>query len=203
MSLRVVAVVTDDSIRGDLLLPRSVVRAHDPSALTSTVYVQGRIDPPIGARIVDVPGWAAEADRAEDRLVWLFTLLLIGVSAGYGAVAVADMSLTAAAGRTADLRLIRLAGATRKQAVWLVTAESALVVLIGALLGGAVAFVGLLSIRAGLAEQAGVPVDLVARGRRGGGVVGLCLSLAVLASALPTWRSLRHRPARSPVGVAG
>ncbi len=41
------------------------------------------------------------------------------------------------------------------------------------------------------------------RGRRGGGVVGLCLSLAVLASALPTWRSLRDRPARSPVGAAG
>ncbi|AXO35369.1 hypothetical protein MicB006_3088 [Micromonospora sp. B006] len=49
VSLRVVAVVTDDSIPGDLLLPRSVVRAHDLSALTSAVYVQDRIDPPIGA----------------------------------------------------------------------------------------------------------------------------------------------------------
>ncbi|WP_262012708.1 FtsX-like permease family protein, partial [Micromonospora sp. Mcm103] len=85
----------------------------------------------------------------------------------------------------------------------LVTAESALVVLIGALLGGAVAFVGLLSIRAGLAEQTGVPVDLVVPWSVVGGVVGLCLLLAVLASALPTWRSLRDRPARSPVGVAG
>ncbi|WP_341718771.1 FtsX-like permease family protein [Micromonospora sp. FIMYZ51] len=197
VSLRVVAVVTDDSIPGDLLLPRSVVRAHDPSALTSAVYVSDRIDPPTGARIVDVSGWAAEADRAEDRLVWLTTLLLIGVSAGYGAVAVANTLLMAAAGRVADLRLIRLAGATRRQVIWLVTAESALVVLIGALLGGAVAFVGLLSIRAGLAEQAGVPVDLVLPWSVVGGVVGLCLLLAVLASALPTWRSLRHRPARS------
>ena len=85
----------------------------------------------------------------------------------------------------------------------LVTAESALVVLIGALLGGAVAFVGLLSIRAGLAEQTGVPVDLVVPWSVVGGVVGLCLLSAVLASALPTWRSLRDRPARSPVGVAG
>ncbi|MEU4792475.1 ABC transporter permease, partial [Micromonospora tulbaghiae] len=115
VSLRVVAVVTDDSIPGDLLLPRSVVRAHDLSALTSAVYVQDRIDPPIGARIVDVSQWVAEAGRAEDRLVWLFTLLLVGVSAGYGAVAVATMLLMAAAGRVADLRLIRLAGATRKQ----------------------------------------------------------------------------------------
>ncbi|MEH1098368.1 ABC transporter permease [Micromonospora sp. CPCC 205561] len=200
VSLRVVAVVTDDSVPGDLLLPRHVVRAHDPSALTSAVYVSDRVDPPVGARIIDVSGWAAEADHAEDRLVWLFTLLLIGVSAGYGAVAVANTLLLAAVGRVADLRLIRLAGATRRQVIWLVTAESALVVLIGALLGGAVAFVGLLSIRAGLAEQVGAPVDLVVPWSVVGGVVGLCLLLAVLASALPTWRSLRHRPARSPVG---
>ncbi|MFJ8830863.1 hypothetical protein [Micromonospora aurantiaca] len=70
-------------------------------------------------------------------------------------------------------------------------------VLIGALLGGAVAFVGLLSIRAGLAEQTGVPVDLVVPWSVVGGVVGLCLLLAVLASALPTWRSLGRRTARS------
>ncbi|SCE77930.1 putative ABC transport system permease protein [Micromonospora coriariae] len=197
--LRVVAVVTDDSLPGDLLVPRAVVRRHDPSALTSTVYVRDRIDPPVGARIVDVATWAAEADAAEDRLVWLFTLLLIGVSAGYGAIAVANTLLLAAAGRAADLRLIRLAGATRRQVIWLVTAESALVVLIGALLGGAVAFAGLLSIRAGLAEQVGAPVDLVVPWPVVGGVVGLCLLLAVVASALPAWRLLHHRPARSPV----
>ncbi|WP_330464136.1 ABC transporter permease [Micromonospora zamorensis] len=203
VSLRVVAVVTDASLPGDLLVPRAVVRTHDPSALTSTVYVRDRIAAPVGARIVDVATWAAEADAAEDRLVWLFTLLLIGVSAGYGAIAVANTLLLAAAGRAADLRLIRMAGATRRQVVWLVTAESALVVLIGALLGGAVAFVGLLSIRAGLAEQVGAPVDLVVPWSVVAGVVGLCLLLAVLASVLPTWRSLRHRPARSSVGVVG
>ncbi|MET8263933.1 ABC transporter permease [Micromonospora arida] len=200
VSLRVVAVVDDASIPGDLLVPRAVVRAHDPSALTSTVYVTDRIDPPVGARILDVAGWAAEADAAEDRLVWLFTVLLIGVSAGYGAIAVANTLLLAAAGRAADLRLIRMAGATRRQVIWLVTAESALVVLIGALLGGAVAFVGLLSISAGLAEQVGAPVDLVVPWSVVASVVGLCLLLAVLSSVLPTWRLLRHRPARSPVG---
>ncbi|MEU8184793.1 ABC transporter permease [Micromonospora sp. NPDC049047] len=201
VSLRVVAVVSDDSLPGDLLLPRAVVRTHDPSALTSTVYVRDRIDPPVGARVVDVATWAAEADAAEDRLVWLFTLLLIGVSSGYGAIAVANTLLLAAKGRAADLRLIRLAGATRRQVIWLVTAESALVVLIGALLGGGVAFVGLLSIRAGLAEQVGAPVDLVVPWSVITGAVGLCLLLAVLASMLPTWRLLRHRPTRSPLGI--
>ncbi|MEV6801381.1 FtsX-like permease family protein [Micromonospora rifamycinica] len=115
----------------------------------------------------------------------------------------ANTLLMAAAGRVADLRLIRLAGATRRQVIWLVTAESALVVLIGALLGGAVAFVGLLSVRAGLTEQTGVPVDLVVPWSVVGGVVALCLLLAVLASALPTLRSLRQASARSSVGSMG
>ena len=30
-----------------------------------------------------------------------------------------------------------------------------------------------------------------------------CLLLAVLSSVLPTWRLLRHRPARSPIGSVG
>jgi putative ABC transport system permease protein len=196
VSLRIVAVVTDESLPGDLLLPRPVVRTHDPSALTSAIYVRERIEPPAeaGARVVDVATWAAERNSAEDRLVWLFTLLLIGVSAGYGAIAVANTLLMAAAGRVPDLRVIRLAGATRRQLTWLVAAESVLVVLIGAVLGGAVALAGLLSIRAGLSEQVGAPVDLIVPWSVVAGVVGLCLSLALLASVLPTRRMLRSRP---------
>ncbi|MEV4545110.1 FtsX-like permease family protein [Micromonospora echinaurantiaca] len=190
--LRVVAVVTDDSLPGDLLLPRAAVRAHDPSALTSAVYLAAPVDPPAGARVVDVATWAAEADQAEDRLVWLATLLLIAVTAGYGGIAVVNTLLAAAAGRAADLRLIRLAGATRRQVLRLVAAESALVVALGALLGGAVAFAGLVSIRAGLAEQAGAPVDLVVPWPVVGGVVGLCLLLALAASVVPAWRLLRR-----------
>ncbi|MFC3504692.1 FtsX-like permease family protein [Micromonospora krabiensis] len=198
--LRVVAVVSDDSIPGDLLLPRAVVRAHDPSALTSAVYLTEPITPPPGARVVDLATWAAEADRAEDTLVWLATVMLIAVTAGYGGIAVVNTLLMAAVGRAADLRLIRLAGATRRQVVRLVAAESALVVLVGAVLGGAVAFAGLLGIRAGLAEQLGAPVDLVVPWPVVGGVVGLCLLLALAAATVPTWRLLRRRAVVRPVG---
>jgi putative ABC transport system permease protein len=193
-ALRVVAVVTDDSLPGDLLLPRAVVRGHDPSALTSAVYVRERVEPPAdsGARVVDVHTWAVEADQAEDRLTWLFALMLIGVSAGYGAIAVAGTLLMAAGGRRRDLRAVRLAGATRRQILSLVVAESALVVLIGAVLGGAVAFAALLGIRSGLSEQAGAPVDLVVPWPVIGSVVALCLVLAVACGAMPTVRMLRH-----------
>ncbi|MEV8516981.1 ABC transporter permease [Dactylosporangium sp. NPDC051484] len=188
--LRVVAVVTDDSLPGDLLLSRPVVRQHDPSALTSAVYLSGPVElpPNSGARVLDVATYAAEADQEEDRLVWIFTLLLIGVSAGYGAIAVANTLLMAAAARKPDLRVLRLAGATRRQIARVVAAESAVVVLIGSVLGGAVAFVALLSIRQGLSAQAGAPVDLVVPWSVIGAVVGLCLLLATTASVLPALR---------------
>jgi putative ABC transport system permease protein len=198
--LRVVAVVADGSIPGDVMLSRAAVRAHDPSALTSAVFIRDRVEAPAGsgARVVDVGTWAKEQDAAEDRLVWMFTVLLIGVSAGYGAIAVANTLLMAAAGRGVDLRAVRLAGATRRQVLRLVTAESALVVLIGAVLGIGVALAALVSIRAGLSEQVGAPVELVVPWSVVSGVVALCLLLAVVASVVPTMRLLRSGPVHEP-----
>ncbi|WP_239082735.1 FtsX-like permease family protein [Actinoplanes teichomyceticus] len=198
VGLRVVGVVADGSIRGDVLLSRTTVREHDPSALTAAVHLSGAgtsgVSAGVGARVIDVAVWADEADSAEDRLVWLFTLMLIAVSAGYGAIAVANTLLMAARGRAPDLRVVRLAGATRRQVAGFVAAESALVVLVGTVLGGLVAFGALLAIRAGLSEQIGAPVPLVVPWPVIGGVISLCLLLALLAGVLPTRRML-HAPA--------
>jgi putative ABC transport system permease protein len=143
----------------------------------------------VGARLVDVATYAAEADRDDDRLVWIFGLMLIGVSAGYGALAVANTLLMSAVHRMRDFAVLRLAGATRRQVAWTAAVESAMVVAIGTLLGGAVALAALVCIREGLREQVDAPVDLVVPWPVVGGVVGLCLLLAVLASALPTCAS--------------
>jgi putative ABC transport system permease protein len=186
--VRTVAVVADSSIPAGLLLSAAVVRAHDPSALTSAILATGPVSlpPGAGARLIDVATYAAEADRAEDRLVWIFTLLLIGVSAGYGAIAVANTLLMSAASRRHDYRVLRLSGATARQLAWIAAAEAVFVVALGSLLGGTVAVVALLSIRDGLAAQVGVPVDVVVPWPTIGAVVGVCLVLAVVASVLPT-----------------
>jgi putative ABC transport system permease protein len=188
-TLRVVAVVADGVIAGDLLLPRDTVRRHDPSALTSAVYVDGPVTVPAGtgARVVSVRAHAAEADAAEDRLIWLFTLLLIGVSAGYGAIAVATTLLMAASGRGPDLQVLHRTGATVGRIRRALAAEAAVVVAIGALLGGAAAAVALLGVRAGLSEQAGTSVPLVVPWPVVGAVVGLSLLLAISAALLPTF----------------
>ncbi|WP_436535147.1 FtsX-like permease family protein [Actinoplanes sp. HUAS TT8] len=198
VELRVVAVVAGGSIRGDLLLSRDTVRRHDPSALASAVYLDRDAPAGVGTRVIDTGTWAAEADSAEDRLVWLFTLMLIAVSAGYGAIAVANTLLMAAEGRASDLRVIRLAGATRRQVTSYVAAESALVVAIGAVLGGLVAFGALLAVRAGLIEQTGAAVPLVVPWPVVAGVIGLCLLLALAAGVLPTRRMLAAPALRAP-----
>jgi putative ABC transport system permease protein len=191
-ALRTVAVVADGSIPGDLLLARETVRRHDSSALTEAVYADGpvRVPPGAGARVIGARAYAAEADAAEDRLVWVFTLLLIGVSAGYGAIAVATTLLMAAAARGPDLRVLRRTGATSGQIRCALAAESGILVAIGSLLGGLAATAALLGVRAGLSEWVGAPVALVVPWPVVGGVIGLCLVLAVGASVLPTFIGL-------------
>lgn len=190
-ALRVVAVVPDGSTPAGLVLSRAVVRAHDPSALTSAILTQrpAAPQPGSGARVVDVDSYAAEANREDDRLIWIFTLLLIAVSAGYGAIAVANTLLMAAAGRMPDFRVLRLAGATRWQVARTAAAEAVFVVMVGALLGGVVSAVALLSIRHGFSEQVKAPVDLVLPWPPLAGVVACCLALAVTASAGPALRA--------------
>ncbi|GLI02418.1 ABC transporter permease [Phytohabitans aurantiacus] len=185
----------------DMQLPRDLVRAHDPSALAPMADLRAAEPAPAGPgiRVVDVATYAAEADTEEDRLIWIFALMLVGVSAGYGALAVANTLLMSAVHRVRDFAVLRLAGATRWQVALAAAAESALVVAIGTLLGGAVAVAALVSIRAGLSEQVRAPVDLVVPWPVVGGVVGLCLLLAVLAAAVPArgisggWTARRSR----------
>ncbi|MBY8871763.1 ABC transporter permease [Micromonospora sp. PLK6-60] len=190
VALRVVAVLEDGAPAG-LVLPRDTVRAHDPSALTSAVFLPERPAgaSAIGARVVDAASWARQADAEEDRLVWIFTVLLVGVSAGYGAVAVAGTLLMATARRAADLRQLRLVGATRRQVLLTVATESVLVVAVGALLGGVVAWLALQGSMGALREQAGAPVALVVPWPVVSAVVAACLLLALAATVLPA-RSL-------------
>jgi putative ABC transport system permease protein len=188
--LRVVAVVEDGSIRGDLLLSRETVRQHDPSALTEAVFVAGdaRVPPGSGARVLSVQAYASELDAAEDRLIWVFTLLLIAVSAGYGAISVATTLLMAASSRRPDLRLLRRSGATSGQVRRMLAGEAAVIVTVGALLGGGVAAVGLAGIGTGLSAQMDVAVPVVVPWAVIGSVMGLCLLLAITAAVLPTFQ---------------
>ncbi|WP_203993401.1 ABC transporter permease [Sphaerisporangium rufum] len=194
--VKVVAVVDDAPV--EVILPYDLVRAHDPPALAEEAHLRGAPAAgtlaALGARVVDAGTHAAEADAEEDRLVWTFTVLLVIVSAGYAAIAVAGTLGMAAAGRVRDITVLRLAGATTGQAVRALAVETALVVAVGAALGVMVAVPALAGMRAGLAGAFGVPVPLVVPWPLILGIVGGCLLLAVAAAVTVPHRALR-RPA--------
>ncbi|MDG4864731.1 FtsX-like permease family protein, partial [Streptomyces sp. T-3] len=192
--MRIVAVLDDPSAPYSALFARQTVRAHDPSALTEVVHRTGPARPqlPPGAREMSVAAYAGQENAEEDRLVWVFTLLLVALSAGYTGLAVGNTLLMATAGRTGDFQVLRRSGALPCQVLWTVAGETAFVVGLGTLLGGLVALPSLLGIRAGLSGTLGIPVDLVVPWTPVLGAVGGCLVLALTASVLPARRALRN-----------
>ncbi|MFI6072784.1 FtsX-like permease family protein [Actinoplanes sp. NPDC051343] len=210
--LRIALVLPDNVVPADLLVDRATLRSHDPGALTSAVLLPDphrpdsafgaptspvpplgpvRFEPGPGARVISVATWAGEQDAQENRVAWVLVVLLMGVSAGYGALALVNTLLMAAGARAADFRLLRRAGATPRQVGQAAAGEAVLVVAVGALLAGAIAVPALLGIRAGLSEQMGAHVPLVVPWATIAAILGVTLILAVGAAALPARRSLR------------
>ncbi|GAA3857124.1 ABC transporter permease [Streptomyces sedi] len=193
-----VAAVVDDSLPYQLFLPRELVRAHDPSALADVAY---RTDGPplspaaaLGAREVTVAEHAGSADAEEDRLIRVFTLILVAMTAGYTAIAVASTLLVATHDRSRDFRALRLAGATTRQILTAVAGETACVVAFGTVLALAAVAPALLGMVHGLSATLGLPVRLAVEWPWALGAVGACLLAGLAASLLPARTTLR-RPA--------
>lgn len=201
--VRVVAEITDDSSTASVLLTRAAVRAHSPSALTQVVYASGsqrpEVSPALGAEALSASDYAARTDAEDDRLVQIFLVILIGMSLGYTCLAIANTLMMATADRAGDFAVLRLSGATRRQVLRVVAAESALSVGIGAGLGLGIALVTLLGIRSGLSSQLGTQVNLNLPWSTMLLTVGLCLALALVSSVLPARMALRRTGARSAV----
>jgi len=198
-TLRVVGVAPQAVLPADLVVGRSTVREHDASALASALPLPRGTTAvhPLGAQVVDVQAYARQADAEDDRLVWIFTMLLIGVYVGYGALAVANTLFMATARRAPDYRLLRLAGATPRQVLLAVAGESAVVVAVGATLGGVAAILALWGSTEGLRAQTGNAVALTVPWLTAAIAVSTCLLLALAASVLPARARLtRFEPAQ-------
>jgi putative ABC transport system permease protein len=195
VSLRVAAVL--DDAPAPVLMRRDVVRAHDPNALTSIVYVGttgARAVP--GARVLTPHEYGVSVDAGEAELVRIFLALLLIVGTGYTGIAIANTLLMSAAGRRREFAVLRLSGASVGQVLRTVTAETVIVVGIGATLGLGVAVAGLQGMRTGLAEEVGFAPALSVPWATVALIVGVCLALAVPASVWPAWRAVRGAPAR-------
>jgi putative ABC transport system permease protein len=177
-----------DRIGDEVGLPRELVRDHDPDALTSMITLKNPPVPVVGARALPVQEFVRAEIDEEGRLVDLFLLALIGLTAGYTAIAVGNTLLMATAARRAEFQALRLAGAGTGQVLRVVSAEALLAVTVGALLGGLVAVISLMGIRRAVENEIGRGIALVVPWGTTALVAGACLALAVLSTAVPVLR---------------
>ncbi|GLW28032.1 FtsX-like permease family protein [Actinoplanes regularis] len=178
----------DVNAAAPVVLPRDLVRRHDPDALTALVVLKGDPQPAAGGRVLSARDYAREQVDEEGDLVDLFLWVLIGLTAGYTAIAVASTLLMATAARGPEFRALRLAGAGLGQVLRVTTAEALLAAVVGALLGGAVGVFSLTGVRAAVEDEMGREVALIIPWAAGIGVAILCAVLAVAATAVPVLR---------------
>ncbi|SDK37534.1 ABC transporter permease [Streptomyces indicus] len=198
VTLTVAEVLPDDPARGDFVVARDLVRAHDPAALTDDIFV------PAGSKATDaVPGVAlhdaaefALADYNTDaKLTESLAMMLIVIAVGYSVIAVANSMAMAAHGRRRDFGVMKSAGGTVRQLLFTSAGETTLVIVIGAALGVLVTLPPLAGMAAGLSEATSSDVGLhLNSGALVTAVVGT-LAAAVLAGIAVTAKTLRRQAA--------
>ncbi|BCY12404.1 FtsX-like permease family protein [Actinoplanes sp. L3-i22] len=178
----------DAAAAAAVVLPRDLVRQHDPDALTSMVVLTGEPRPVAGARVLSAREYAQEEVDEEGDLVDLFLWVLIGLTAGYTAIAVSNTLLMATAARRPEFRSLRLAGAGLGQVLRITTAEALLAAVVGALLGGSVGWFSLTGVHAAVEDELGSKVALIVPWGAALAVAALCALLAVASTAVPVLR---------------
>ncbi|MEU4428017.1 ABC transporter permease [Actinoplanes sp. NPDC024001] len=173
-----------------IVFPAELVREHDPQALTAMVLLDGEPVAAPGATAMTVRELVQREIDEEGQLVDLFLWALIGLTAGYTGIAVANTLLMATAARRGEFGALRLAGAGTGQVLRVVSAESLLATVTGALLGAAVAGVSLLGVRAAVESELDQSIALVIPWGAGIAVTAACAAVAVIAAAVPVLR--RH-----------
>ncbi|MCK1795279.1 FtsX-like permease family protein [Streptomyces sp. XM4193] len=195
--LRVAEVLPDDPARGDFVVARSLVREHDPAALTDDLFVPVAHAPASahpGTAVHDAVRFALEDYRVDAELTESLAWLLVAVAVGYSAIAVANGTAAAAHSRRRDLAVLRATGGTGRQLLRTAAAETALVVGVGGMLGIAVAVPPLLGMASGLSQLTGVGIGLRLNLPAVTGVVAATLLVAVAAALVTTRRTLRRTP---------
>lgn len=201
--LRIVAVMrTGTGDNGAYVTPRNAPGAEvsrlEVKAPASAAAAVREAAARYGATARTTEEWLTATHPRTNRFTVLGYVLVLGIALLYTAIALANTLLMATSDRAGDLRLLRLAGATRGQVLAVTAAESLLTATVGALLGTAVTAVNLAGMRAALAVL-GVDAPVVVPWLPMGAVAGVCAALCVLCTLLPAARALRRRTGRRRV----
>ncbi len=207
--LRVVGVLANQiDLAQTVLLPRALRDAHTAAPLASRVYVRLAPGAPLGrlraaaaaggGMLIPAAAYSSAAAAQQDHVTSVLLLAVLGLVLAYSAIAIANTLAMATAGRSRELGLLRLAGATTRQVVSVVALEACLVAGFATLLAAAVTAVTVAGLHAGLSALAPA-VRVVVPWPPLAGLAAACLAVAVLASVIPAAITLR----RPPTDLAG
>ncbi|UNO44068.1 ABC transporter permease [Streptomyces sp. MST-110588] len=126
----------------------SLAPGADPARVKDAAQRQ-LADAALGAKIVDQP--KGEHLQTEDRGVGeVITVVAVGVIGGFTVIAVLSTLTLIMIGRRQEVTLLRLVGAGRRQLRWMLRIEAATVILVGLVVGTAVALVPLTALSVAL-----------------------------------------------------
>jgi putative ABC transport system permease protein len=183
-----VTAVRDDA-PAPIVLPRALVREHDPAALTPAVLLDGPAVPAAGLRVLTARDYVQLDIDEEDRIIRIFLAVLIGLAVGYTGLAVANTLLMATAARRAEFAALRLAGGGTSHVLRVTSAEALLAVAVGTILGAAVAAASLLGMRRAVEEELKQAVEIVIPWGQSILVALACAVIAVVAAGAPALRA--------------
>ncbi|MFW6691986.1 ABC transporter permease [Streptomyces sp. MAR4 CNX-425] len=190
-----------------VFLPVDLLAGHTDGGLPQQVLV--RAEDGVGAAgltaslekvLADHPGTAV-TDRDElieaniedtETQAWV-NYLILGMIVAYTAISVVNNLVLSVSGRRREFGLQRLAGATRRQVLRMLTIEALIVAGIGVVLGTAAAATALVPFSHAAADSLlpSGPLSIY------GATVAGAVALALTATLLPGWAALRTRPAEA------
>ncbi|MFC9971526.1 ABC transporter permease [Spirillospora sp. NPDC127200] len=188
VSLTVVAVYERGLGFGDFTLPHSLVAAHVDAPLSTVLIAAPKVSRDTLARAgLPVMERAAAPGRSSSSAV---NYLSLGLIVAFAAISMVNTLAMAVAGRSRELALLRLAGATRRQVLGMLRWETLTATLLAVALGTGVGLVTLTAFATGM-TGAGSP-RVAPLGYLG--IVGTTAALALLATVLPARAALRTAP---------
>lgn len=208
VGVTVAAVLAADAGLPDILVPQEVARGHVHDPLTGEAYVSLAPGADAGAvrtALADLPGvtvsaageWLAEQSRQAQRDNLVAIALLFGMAILYTGISIANTLAMSMGERTEEIRLMRRVGATGRQITGVVLGEIMAVVLVGVVLGLAVAAITVVGVWRGLASTgAEAVIDLPLA--QLAGVVAACAVIALAGGVAPALRALRVTASARP-----
>ncbi|MGW4020149.1 FtsX-like permease family protein [Streptomyces sp. NPDC005009] len=154
---------------------------------------------PVGGRVLTSEQWLSATDPGTERTTRYGLLLVLGIALLYTGISLANTMVMATSDRVRDLAVLRLAGATRRQVLRMVGAESVTVVAVGAVLGLTVAVLNLAGMWGALTLLS-APATIALPWSALAAVTAACAVLATASAVAPAALALR-RPALESAGI--